>query len=413
MIVAIVGGVGLGALFPEVSTDTALIGELFLRVLSLLIVPVIVVSMIAGVINLDDTANLGRLGLKTVGYYACTTAIAVVTGLLVVNLVQPGMHNGSELAMELPQPTEETATEVEGPGSLFQVVRNIIPTNVVKAAHDGNVLGLIFFSVFFGIALLSIPHPGTQYIKAGIGASFDAIIWMVEKIILLLPIGVLSLVASLVAGLVASGQMATLGASIGWYAWAVIVGLLIHGLVSLPILAYVFRINPLRFAGAMFPAVSTAFSTASSAASLPVTIDSLEERAGVSNKTASFVAPLGATVNMDGTAIYEAIAAVFIANMYGIELSLEAQLVIFLTATFSAVGAAGIPGAGLIMMTLVLRAVNVPVEGIALIVPVDRFLDMVRTAVNVWGDSIGAGVIASSEGENLHVQRTPVLKKQL
>lgn len=398
ILAGIVLGLLSGLLLPELALGTALIGELFLRLLTLLIVPVIVVSMIAGILNLDDSGNLGRLGLKTIIYYSCTTALAVAVGLLMVNLIQPGKDTASQLAKPpVVEQVEEDATKVKTAGGLADVARKIIPKNIINAALKGNALGLIFFSIFIAIALLSIKHEGVQYIRLSIGALFDAIIFMVDKVMLLAPLGVFSLVAKLVAEFMLEDKLGELGGSIAWYTATVISGLLVHAVISLPLLAVFFKINPLPFFKAVFPAVSTAFSTASSAATLPITIDSLKKRANVPDKIASFVAPLGATVNMDGTAIYEAVAAVFIANMYGVDLSAGEQFIIFITATFSAVGAAGIPGAGLIMMTLVLNAVGLPVEGIQLIVVVDRGLDMLRTSINVWGDSLGAAIIAKSE----------------
>ncbi len=402
MLASIVSGCLLGYILPNTSTSFAPVGELFIRALTLLIVPVIVVSMLSGILNLSGSANLGRLGSKAFLYYFCTTALAVLIGLSCVNIIQPGLHPDSP-ALTLPPHdssllSEENQIAAIGP---FDILRNIIPQNVVRAAHDGNVLGLIFFSIFLGIALLKIEHPGKELIRSALAALFEAIIWMVDCLMLVAPLGILSLVSQLVAGFVQSNTLSQLGSSIGWYSLTVITGLLIHGLLALPLLAIIFKVSPFQLGKCMLPALTTAFSTASSAATLPVTIDSLEKRAGISNRIASFIAPLGATVNMDGTAIYEAIAAVFIANMYGVELSFTQQLIIFLTATFSAIGAAGIPGAGLIMMTLVLDSVGLPAAGIQLIVVVDRGLDMLRTCINVWGDSLGAAIIARSENENI------------
>lgn len=392
MIGGIVLGIGFGLLLPELSTDTALIGELFLRSLKLLIVPIIVVSMLAGIINLDETSNLGRLGLKTVTYYMVTTGLAVIMGLLLVNLIAPGSGG-------TPLPMPDTVGDAAKTKGLTDVARNIIPTNIVGAAVDGNVLGLIFFCIFLGIALLKSNHSGLPAVKSCVMCCFEGLIWMVDVIMLIAPIGILSLVATLVADMVQQNTLAEVGTEILKYAATVAGGLFLHATIVLPSLLVLFRINPLNFFRAMFPAISTAFSTASSAATLPVTLEALEEDAKVPTKYASFVAPLGATINMDGTAMYEAVAVIFIANMYGVDLTLTQQFVVFLTATFSAIGAAGIPGAGVVMMTLVLKSVGLPVEGIALILPIDRALDMLRTSVNVWGDSIGAGIIAKWEGE--------------
>lgn len=400
MFLGILCGLFLGIFLPDLSLSFSLVGNLFLRSLMLLIIPVIVVSMISGILNLDDAGTLGRLGVKALAFYAATTAIAVITGLLIVNIIQPGVTPNP---LEIPSSSLQSEGSMEGTPEkgLTKVIENIIPKNVVKAAVDGNVLGLIFFSVFLGIALLCSNPPGLPTVRAVMSSLYDAVIWMVDQIMLVAPIGVFSLVATLAANLTKSGTLTQFGGEIGEYCVTVIIGLLFHALISLPLIAIIFKINPLEFAKAMFPAVSTAFSTASSSATLPITIESLRDRAEVSNRVSSFVAPLGATVNMDGTAIYEAVAALFIANMYGIELSFTQQVVVFLTATFSAIGAAGIPGAGLIMMTLVLNSVGIPVEGIQIVIIVDRALDMLRTSINVWGDSIGAAIIARSEGETV------------
>ena len=402
MLLGIILGIVSGIYLPEFSTSTAILGEIFLRLLSLLIIPVIVVSMISGILGLGDSSSLGRLGIKTIIYYACTTALAVITGLALVNVIEPGKDNPTNTRVEISENSTVNSQALEEPkGGIADVVKKVFPRNIVKAAYEGNILGLIFFSIALGIAFLSIKHPGVETIKQVVEASFEAVITLVDWAMYTAPIGIFSLVAKLTADFVLDGTLLELGGSIASYSITVIAGLIIHGLFTLSIIAFFFKINPLKFFIAMFPAVSTAFSTASSAATLPLTIDSLEHRAGVPNKHASFVAPLGATINMDGTAIYEAIAAVFIANMYGVDLSLGQQAIIFLTATFSAIGAAGIPGAGLIMMTLVLNSVGLPAQGIELVVIVDRALDMLRTSVNVWGDSIGAAILAVSEGEQV------------
>jgi Na+/H+-dicarboxylate symporter len=340
------------------------------------------------------------MGTKTIIYYISTTAIAVATGLLLVNLIQPGKSPDPLRVSDQHISAQREASEV-GSGGMISVLEKLVPTNLVQAASEGNMLGLIFFSIFLGVAILHAPATGRQALQSLLDTAFSALIWMVEKVMLLAPIGVFSLVASLVGGFVIGDAVSKLGMALLAYSGTVVAGLLFHGAVSLSLICFWFKISPRKLFRAMFGAVSTAFSTASSSATLPVTIECLEKRAGVSNRTASFVAPLGATINMDGTAIYEAVAAIFIANMYGIELGFGQQFTIFLTATFASVGAAGIPGAGLIMMTLVLTSVGLPVEGIELIVVVDRFLDMLRTSVNVWGDSVGSAVIARTEKEEL------------
>lgn len=399
----ILGGI-FGALLPEPAIAIALVGELFLRLLTLLIVPVIFFSMLSGVLNLRNSSTLASVGGKTLLYYVTTTAIAVIIGLGLVNVVQPGIHNGDGSLLTSLQSEQENqlfdtiSSDRSKTHSFHDVFRNIIPKNIIEAAHDGNVLGIIFFSLFLGVALLHLPNEATKTIlRESSQGIFEAIIWMIEKTMLLAPLGFFSLIASLIGEFILSNQLSLLGESILHYTFTVVAGLLIHGCIILPILARIFGVHPLRLFQAVTPAILSAASTASSSATLPITLDCLERKAGIPTRIGSFVAPLGSTINMDGTAIYEAVAVVFIANMLGTELTLSHQILIFLTATLSAVGAAGIPGAGLIMMVLILNTVGLPEEGVMLVIIVDRILDMLRTAVNVWGDSIGAAIIATTE----------------
>ncbi|MCB0331548.1 MAG: dicarboxylate/amino acid:cation symporter, partial [Bdellovibrionales bacterium] len=317
--------------------------------------------------------------------------------LILVNIVQPGIDGGGEaLLQSFEEPEHQPAQRTES--TFGDVLRNIIPKNIVAAAVQGNVLGLIFFSIFLGVALLQIPSKtDAAVLRQGSNAAFQAIIWMIEKAMLFAPLGFLSLIADLVGSFVLEGQLSTLGSSMTAYTFTVVIGLLLHGVGTLGCLAWCFGISPIALFRQMIPAITSAFSTASSSATLPITLDCLENRAGVPNKIGSFVAPLGATINMDGTAIYEAVAVVFIANMLGVDLSWTQQALIFITATVSAVGAAGIPGAGLVMMVLILNTVGLPAEGVKLVIVVDRVLDMLRTSVNVWGDSLGAAIIAKHE----------------
>lgn len=280
------------------------------------------------------------------------------------------------------------------PVPLGDVLLGIVPANLLGAFVNAEVLGIIFFGLFFGIALSLVGAPGKPVV-AFMDGLFQAVMKMTDVIMWTAPIGVAALLGKLAAEM---GPEALV--KLAWYMATVVLGLLIHGVVVLPLILWlVARTSPLIYFKRMAQPLITAFSTASSSATLPVSLEAVEKKAGVSNRIASFVLPLGATVNMDGTALYEAVAALFIAQIYGIELGIAEQLVIFLTATLAAIGAAGIPSAGLVTMLLVLRAVGLPDEGIALIIGVDRLLDMVRTTVNVWGDLIGARIVAGSEGE--------------
>jgi len=381
-------GCGGGLAFGEKAEHIKIVGDLFIRLLKMIIVPLIMASMVAGVVSIGNIRSLGRIGLRTFVYYVTTTLLAVLVGLLLVNVFQPG-----KAAVFETEP-ERQAEAVPSPGS---VITDIVPENLFKSMAEDKVLSIIFFSLLFGVALSSVGDRAKPLV-----GFFEALYSVMMKItgwiMVLAPIGVFALMAYAV------GTMGVeIMRSLAKYIATVILGLWIHGCVTLPILLAVFgRYSPLRFIVHMLSAVVTAFSTASSAAALPITMDCLQKNAGVSNKVASFVLPLGATINMDGTALYEAVAAMFIAQIYGIAMPLWQQLIVMLTASLASIGAAAIPGAGLVTMVIVLKAVGLPLEGIGLILAVDRLLDMCRTAVNVWGDACGAMVVARLEGEKLN-----------
>lgn len=384
ILIAMMLGVAFGALFGESACKVKILGDIFINLLKMIMIPLIIASMICGVTSIGNIRNLGRMGLKTFLYYAATTILAVLVGLVLVNLIQPGV--GLELSGE--QVTAEPKTVIE-------IIREIVPDNLFNAAAKGNVLPIILFSIVFGVALSSVGEKAKPVIN--FFESLNAVIMRITGwIIRLAPLGVFALMAYMV------GEMGfSVMKNLALYMATVLVGLAIHSVITLPvILKVVGKYSPVRFVNNMFSSVATAFSTASSAATLPVTMDCLENKAGVSNKVASFVLPIGATVNMDGTALYEAVAAMCIAQAYGFEFGIAQQLVIMFTAALASVGAAAIPSAGLVTMAIVLSAVGLPLEGVGLIIAVDRFLDMCRTAVNVWGDACGAVVVARLEGEN-------------
>ncbi|MCK4997883.1 MAG: dicarboxylate/amino acid:cation symporter, partial [Anaerohalosphaera sp.] len=313
---------------------------------------------------------------------------AVTVGLILVNLIKPGVG--------FPALADQSAAADHIPPSTTSLLYDIIPSNFVAAMANDKVLSVIFFSLLLGFAITSVGEKGKS-----VAALFDAfneiMLKITDWVMRLTPIGVFSLVAYTIGttGIDAVKQL-------GLYMLTVIAGLLIHSCVTLPLLLSVFgKYSPIKFIEHMYSAVAMAFSTASSAATLPLTIGCLENEVGVSKKITSFVLPLGATINMDGTALYEAVAAMFIAQAYGIPMTLPHQILIVVTATLASVGAAAIPGAGLITLAIVLKAVGLPLEGIAMLLAVDRILDMLRTAVNVWGDSCGTVIIAKMEGENL------------
>jgi len=375
------------------------VGKLFLNALKMLIVPLIISSIVVGVAGVGGTHGLGRLGGKTIGYYMATSLLAILVGLVAVNLIQPGVVQGDP--REVFGFTGDTAALQEkigdkGGGDVVEVFLRMIPTNVVEAAAQGQMLGLIFFSLLYGFFLTRITEDYAEAQYNFFQGMFEIMMRITDLIMRFAPLGVFALVARTVmdTGLAAFGPLAL-------FVLTVVLALGVHFLVVLPLLLYFLGgVNPLRHYQAMGAALLTAFSTASSSATLPVTMECVEKNAGVSNKVTSFVLPLGATVNMDGTALYECVAALFIAQAYGIELSMGTQFLVVLLALLTSIGVAGIPAASLVAIAIILGAVGLPLEGIGLILAVDRILDMLRTAVNVYSDSCGAVIIARSEGES-------------
>ena len=376
------------------------VGSLFLNALKMLIVPLVVASIVTGVAGIGAVEGFGRLGLKTLMYYATTTLAAILIGLCLVNVIRPGVTQGASQET-ISQASEQTKaelakTEGRGMGDIAGIFKRLIPPNVVKSAVEGDMLGLIFFSLLMGYFITKLA-PNRQSLLLGVFQSFyDVMLMITELVMRFAPIGVFALVAKVVAttGLDAFRQVA-------WFFVTVMLALGLHMFGALPLLlCFVGRVNPLRHYKAMTPALLTAFSTASSSATLPITLDCVQRRAGVSNRTASFVLPLGATVNMDGTALYECVAAMFIAQVYGIHLGFTAQFTVVLLALLTSIGVAGIPAASLVAIVIIMNAVGLPPEGIGLILAVDRVLDMCRTSVNIFSDSCGAVIIGRTEGEN-------------
>ncbi|MHC5055865.1 MAG: dicarboxylate/amino acid:cation symporter [Planctomycetota bacterium] len=480
IVAGIVVGVLLGGFWPAGGLALQFLGDLFIRALLMLVVPLVMTSMVVGISRLGDVRRLGGIGWRTLAYYLATTGISVAIGIALVMTVRPG-HADTEaerirlrgggvfpatdwridapaspgtgatvaLSPALPRAWDDRYRLILGPGdavhadivsvapdrrtvdvgtprapgggqapgrgrgvkidlavasrvrgksgSITDVIRNMIvglvPKNLFAAMVNNDVLPVIIFSLLFGAVLTTLGGRGRPVLAVFEGLN-DAIMKIIHLIMLTAPVGIGALVA---------GRLGQAGgflefwpelARIGWYAGVVIVGLVIHGVIVLPLVLRTFaRRGILEYAKGIAPALTTAFSTSSSSATLPLTIECATERAGVSERTAGFVLPLGATINMDGTALYEAVAAIFIAQAYGVALGPGHVLVIFLTATLAAIGAAGIPEAGLVTMVIVLQAVGLPVEGISLIIFIDWFLDRCRTTVNVWGDAVGAAVV--------------------
>ncbi len=375
------------------------IGTVFINALKMLIVPLIMSSIIVGVAGIGSTGNLGRLGGKTLLFYAATSFLAVLVGLVLVNLVRPGIVDGAPARDLLALGADAGAVaEKIGDGDIGAVVEifiRMVPTNVVQAAAEGQMLGLIFFSLLFGFFMTRIDHSLSDTLYRFWDGIFHVMMRMTEWVMLFAPIGVFGLVAKTVA-------RTGFGAAVPLVVFALVVlaALVIHSLVTLPAMLRVFgRVPAYRIFPTMAPALLTAFSTASSSATLPITMDCLEREAKVSGKVSSFVLPLGATVNMNGTALYECVAAIFIAQAYGLELSFGVQFIVVVTALVTSIGVAGIPSASLVAIAIILSAVGLPVEALGVLFVFDRILDMLRTSVNVLGDASCAVIVARLEGE--------------
>lgn len=395
ILIALLLAIVYGLYFTEYADYVTWMGSLFLRALQMIIVPLILTSIISGVANLGEEGNLGRLGLKTVGYYISTSLFAIITGLLLVNLIAPGI--GADLGLKKDVPELAASSD-----DLWEIILRMVPTNIFSALAAADILAIIFFSILFGFFITRVESAAKIFMTNLFNYGFEVMMKLTHFVIKFTPLGILGIVVGVVAEQ-RENLVEVLG-SLGKYFITVLIGLIIHSTITLPlILRSVGKVNPWNHFQALTTPLLTAFSTRSSSATLPLTIDAVQNNSGVSNKVSSFVLPLGATINMDGTALYECVAAMFIAQAYGVELSFLQQMIVVATALFASIGAAGIPMAGLIMISVVLTAVGLPLEGVGLILAVDPFLDMCRTTVNVWSDSCGAVTIARTEGEILKV----------
>ena len=410
MIAAILAAFLFAWLLPEWAKHTKVGGEVFLRCLMMVVVPLVMTSVMSGILGLGDVRKLGRPGGTAVLFYVTTTVLAVLTGVLMFNLIQPGqgvvssldaLQSGSHA--EQMAVVEETSQQKKGLGDIFEnLLLMLFTKNLLQSMVNIELLPLIVFSLIFAGMLTTL---GTR-IKAVsdfVLASNDALLNFVMLLMKFAPVGIFCLVASNFGEAFAEGTFVSTIKNLASYMMVVLGGLFIHFMVTLPLFLWIrTRRNPYRFMGQMSDALLTAFSTASSSATLPVTMECAEKNARISRKSIDFVLPLGATINMDGTALYEAAAALFIANLYavspeaqaaGFELTMATQVIITVTATMAAIGAAGIPEAGLVTMAIVLGAVGLPVEYMAIILPVDWFLDRFRTMINGFGDSVGAAIV--------------------
>lgn len=409
IIIGMVLGVLFALLFIQFSWGKSWItdwikpfGEIFINVLKLIAVPLILASLIKGVSDLKDISKLSLMGGRTIGLYLVTTVIAVSIGLVVVNIIEPGSFISEDTRNELVSNFKsaadskiQDATVQKNQGPLQPLV-DIVPNNIFKAASDnGNMLQVIFFAIFFGIAMILIPEEHSRPVKAFFDGFNEVILKMIDLIMMAAPFGVFALLAALVA----EAPSTELFIALGWYAIAVVLGLVII-LLLYSVMVYLFtKRTPKFFFNGISSAQLLAFSTSSSAATLPVTMECVEKKLKVDKEVASFVLPIGATINMDGTSLYQAVAAVFIAQAFGMDLSFGAQLGIIATATLASIGSAAVPGAGMVMLVIVLAQAGIPEAGLALIFAIDRPLDMCRTSINVTGDAAVSMIVAKSIGK--------------
>lgn len=389
ILIGLIAGIVVGLLLggnPDVANNYIKpFGTLFLRMIKMIIVPLVLSSLVVGTASMGDVKKLGRIGGKTIAYYLITTAIAVTIGLILGNLIDPGA------GLSIPV---NASVEAKAAPKLVDTLLNIIPTNPLSAMVDGNMLQIIAFALFIGIGITLVGEKGKPFLNF-----FDSMAEVMYKITAVVmsyaPIGVFALITPVVAE---NGPAVLL--PLAKVIAAVYVGCFLHAAITYSSIVKAFaKLNPLTFFKGALPATTVAFSTCSSSGTLPVTIKSAQDNLGVSESVSSFVLPLGATINMDGTALYQGVCALFVAQVYGLDLTLAQQVTIVLTATLASIGTAGVPGAGFIMLTMVLQAVGLPLEGSALIAGIDRVLDMARTSINVTGDLSAAVVIAATEKE--------------
>jgi len=389
VLIALVAGVVFGWLAPAAAESIGFLGDIFLRLLKMIIIPLIFTSLVSGIASLGSARSVGRVGIRTMIYYTVSTTLAIAVGLTLVNVIKPGAELVLSGVGELPEGFS-TSTQ-----TLPEFLMRMVPDNILSAMAAGDVLPVIVFALLFGLFLTRLNGPNVDAVNRVVDGVLEVIQALTLAIVKFAPVGIFALLAR---------EVARSGPGIIWdlrfYFVTVGAGLLIHATITLPTILFVLgRRQPLVYGRKMAPALATAFSTASSSATLPLSMD-CSEKAGNRRGVSSFVLPLGATVNMDGTALYEAVAALTIAQMYGVPLDVPQQALVLLTALLASVGAAGIPMAGLVMLIVVLQAVGLPLEGIGTIIAVDRVLDMMRTATNVWSDLVGTAVVNRFEGSD-------------
>ncbi len=395
ILIALVFSVLFGYFFSDHVGYVGWLGDLFLRALQMIIAPLILSSIISGVLNLGSSKNLGRMGAKTIGYYLVTGLIASLIGISAVNIIRPGVSANIVLDKDFVMEAEVS--------TLGQTLLEIVPTNVIQALAETDMLSIIFFAILFGFFASRLQPKYKEPVESFFNAVFEVMMRITMFVIRFAPLGIFGIVSGIVAE--QADDLVGIFSSMGMYMLTVIFALLIHSFVILPLLLrYLGGISPPKHFKAMSVPLLTAFTTCSSSATLPLTMKAVQDNSGVSEKTSSFVLPLGATINMDGTALYECVSVLFIAQVVGMELTIVQQMIVVFTALLASIGAAGIPMAGLVVITIIMSVLGMPLEGIGLILAVERILDMFRTSVNIWSDTCGAVIIAKSEGETLKVR---------
>lgn len=392
--IALLAAVLFGIFFKNQVAYVEWMGDIFLRGLKMLVIPLIFSSIVSGIVNLGSSDSLGRLGFKTILYYLGTSTLAIIVGLTLIQVFRPG------IGVDISKLTSIDSLQLEHK-SLKDVLIGIVPDNIFKALVNNELLSIIFVAIIVGIFTGKVEGKHKKFLTTLFNGIFDLFMKITEFIIILAPFGIFGLVAGVVAS---QENVGSLFIELSGFVGTVLLAIFIHAFVTLPVLLYVFGGNrPLKHFNNMITAILTAFSTASSAATLPLTMKGVSDRSGVSHKITNFTLPIGATVNMDGTAIYIVGVVMFIAQAQGIEMGITQQFIILLTALLTSIGTAAIPMASLVIITIILDVLGLPYELIALILPVDRILDMFRTATNIWSDSCGAVIIAKSEGEKLNI----------
>jgi len=394
ILIAFILAIFFGIFLKEYVNYVSWMGDIFLRLLKMIVIPLVLSSVISGIVNIGNEGSFGKLGLKTIVYYLTTSSLAIIVGLFMVNLIQPGV------GMDITSIAVEESISIDRP-SMKDIFIEIVPENIFHAMASNDFLAIIFFAIIAGIFTSKIDKKSNIILADFFNAFFELFMKITMFVIKLAPYGIFGLIVKVVAEQKDFGNMV---ASLGTFMVTVIGGILIHTLITLPLLTrFIGKAKPFKHLSNVKTTLITAFSTASSAAALPLNMEETNEKSGVSHKITNFTLPIGATINMDGTAIYIAAVVMFIAQAKGVDMGLKEQILILITALMSSIGTAGVPMASLVIITIILEVLGLPLELMALILPVDRILDMFRTTANVWGDSCGAVIIAKSEGEVLNV----------